>query len=161
MGRSISVALTLFFVSLLAALSQCLPYNEATPKLCPERDCESLELQSTIMAHQPDPSRGTCPLNHLHFHGFSWKNSKANLAGQPLVLIFDHDSQNSQLPIDKVWVAKLVKCFLQKERNQTVFSDKNLAFQTYKKVMIFNAPRGHSILYKNEDALWTAIHRAH
>jgi hypothetical protein len=92
---------------------------------------------TVIMAHQHGQPAGICPLNHLHFHGLSWRSSNLKERGQPLVLIFDH---NRDYPIDKIWVVKLAKSFLRKQGNRIVFSEKNMAFQTYKKDMAFNAP---------------------
>lgn len=115
------------------------------------------------MAHSVS---GQCPLNHLVFHGFSWHERNLADQGQPLLLFFDQDSR---WPIDKIWVAKLAKSFLRKQfnagsgrgSNKIVFSEKQLAFKTYQKDMDFNAPVDHSLLYTNDTALWTAIHRAH
>jgi hypothetical protein len=108
--------------------------------------------------HRAGQSAGTCPLKHMHFHGFAWKESNISEPGQPLVLIFDHDRQH---PIDRVWVAKLAKCYLRKDRTKTIFSDKHLAFQTYKKDMAFNGHRGHTLLYQTAEVFWLAIHKAH
>jgi hypothetical protein len=65
------------------------------------------------------PSQGNCPLNHLHFHGFSWPND-LTILGQPLVLHFHHDRR---FLIDKIWVAKLVKCYLRKQTDRTLLSE--------------------------------------
>jgi hypothetical protein len=78
--------------------------------------------------------------------------------GQPLVLIFDHNREHA---IDKIWVAKLAKSYLRKQGNRIVFSERNLAFQTYKKDMIFNAPSGHTLLYASLDTFWLAVHKAY
>jgi hypothetical protein len=115
-------------------------------------------LTKVTMAHKKGQQSGTCPLNHLLFHGLAWRPENAEELGQPLVLMFDHDRQQ---PIDKVWVAKLATCFLRRKGTHTLFSEKNLAFQTYRKDMIFNAPKGHSLLYENEDKLWLAVCMAH
>lgn len=111
-----------------------------------------------IMYHKPGQPPGSCPLNHLHFHGLAWKAATPEELGQPLVLLFDHDRQH---PIDKVWVAKLATRFYRKKGNQMVFNDRDLAFQTYKKDMIFNAARGHTLLYQTADVLWLQIHLAY
>lgn len=106
--------------------------------------------------HEAGQSSGSCLLNHLYFHGLSSKPDNLAEPGQPLVLIFHH---NQDYSIDKIWVAKLAKSFLRKQRNAIVFSNKHLAFETYKRDMIFNALPGHTLLY-DPNQLWLAVYKA-
>jgi hypothetical protein len=110
------------------------------------------------MGHQPGQAPGTCLLNHLYLHGFSWAKGADAQLEQPLMLLFDHDHRH---PIDKIWLAKLARCYLGKHAGRTLLSEKYLAYQTYKKDMNFNALADHSLLYSNELLFWLALHKAH